>query len=108
MAPFDNPSTAKLTTKISPVLTDTMPEFVVSVHPIFTDFLKTYYEFLESAELQLTVTINNVLLESPIGSGTYRVKNFKAGRTIEFEKVDNYWGKDLAVNKGKFNFKEII
>ena len=64
MAPFDNPSTAKLTTKISPVLTDTMPEFVVSVHPIFTDFLKTYYEFLESAELQLTVTINNVLLET--------------------------------------------
>ncbi|PPR30350.1 MAG: Oligopeptide-binding protein AppA [Alphaproteobacteria bacterium MarineAlpha6_Bin6] len=51
---------------------------------------------------------NNVLLESPIGSGPYRVKNFKAGRTIEFEKVDNYWGKDLAVNKGKFNFKEII
>ena len=64
MAPFDNPSTAKLTTKISPVFTDTMPEFVVSEHPIFVDFLKAYYEFLESAELQLTVTIDNVLLET--------------------------------------------
>ena len=29
----------------------------------------------------------NVLLESPIGSGPYKVKNFKAGRTIEFERV---------------------
>ena len=64
MAPFDNPSTAKLTTKISPVFTDAMPEFVVSEHPIFVDFLKAYYEFLESAELQLTVTIDNFLLET--------------------------------------------
>ena len=50
----------------------------------------------------------NVLLESPIGSGPYRVKSFKAGRTIEFERVDNYWAKDLPVNKGKFNFNKLI
>ena len=50
----------------------------------------------------------DVLLESPIGSGPYRIKNFKAGRTIEFERVDDYWGKNLSVNKGKFNFKKII
>ena len=45
MAPFDNPSTAKLTAKISPIFTNTMPEFVVTDHPIFIDFLKTYYQF---------------------------------------------------------------
>jgi len=50
----------------------------------------------------------NVLLESPIGSGPYKVKNFKAGRTIEFERVDDYWGKYLPVNKGRFNFEKII
>ena len=50
----------------------------------------------------------DVLLENPIGSGPYRVKNFKAGRTIEFERVDNYWGKNLPVNQGRFNFEEII
>ena len=50
----------------------------------------------------------NVLLESPVGSGPYRVKNFKAGRTIEFERVDDYWGKNLSVNKGRFNFQKII
>jgi len=50
----------------------------------------------------------DVLLENPIGSGPYRVKNFKAGRTIEFERVDDYWGKNLPVNKGRFNFQKVI
>jgi len=50
----------------------------------------------------------DILLESPIGSGPYRVKNFKAGRTIEFERLDDYWGKDLPVNKGRFNFQKVI
>ena len=50
----------------------------------------------------------DVLLDKPIGSGPYRVKSFKAGRTIEFERVDNYWGKELSVNKGRFNFDKII
>jgi len=50
----------------------------------------------------------DVLLESPVGSGPYRVKNFKAGRTIEFERVDDYWGKNLPVNKGRFNFQKVI
>ena len=50
----------------------------------------------------------NILLESPIGSGPYKVKNFKAGRTIEFERVDDYWGKYLSVNKGRFNFEKIV
>ena len=89
MAPFDNPSTAKLTTKISPVLTDTMPEFVVSVHPIFTDFLKTYYEFLESAELQLTVTINNVLLETSSDSSLLD----EEGNEVVLEKENGTTGK---------------
>ena len=52
--------------------------------------------------------IENVLLENPIGSGPYRIKNFKAGRTIEFERVSDYWGKDLAINKGRYNFQKII
>jgi len=50
----------------------------------------------------------DVLLESPVGSGPYRVKSFKAGRTIEFERVDDYWGKNLPVNKGRFNFQKVI
>ena len=50
----------------------------------------------------------DVLLEPPIGSGPYKVKSLKTGRTIEFERVKDYWAKDLSVNKGKFNFDKIV
>lgn len=46
-------------------------------------------------------------LTLPLGSGPYRIKSLDAGRTIVFERVDNYWGKDLAVNIGKNNFRLI-
>lgn len=46
-------------------------------------------------------------LEPPLGSGPYRVKEFAPGRTIVYEKVAGYWGKDLNVNIGTNNFAEI-
>src|SRR5690606_18484542 len=46
-------------------------------------------------------------LEPPLGSGPYRVKSVSPGRTIAYERVDDYWGKDLPVNVGSNNFGEI-
>jgi microcin C transport system substrate-binding protein len=46
-------------------------------------------------------------LETPLGSGAYRVKSFEAGRRITYERVKDYWGKDLNVNVGRENFDEI-
>ncbi|MGI8851835.1 MAG: extracellular solute-binding protein [Methyloceanibacter sp.] len=46
-------------------------------------------------------------LEPPLGSGPYRVKHVAPGRTIAYERVKEYWGKDLPVNKGQWNFDEI-
>ncbi len=46
-------------------------------------------------------------LEAPLGSGPYKVKSFEPGRNIVFERVTDYWGKDLAVNAGQNNFDEI-
>lgn len=46
-------------------------------------------------------------LEKPLGSGPYRVKSFDAGRAITYERVKDYWGKDLPVNVGLYNFDEI-
>jgi microcin C transport system substrate-binding protein len=46
-------------------------------------------------------------LEPPLGSGAYRIKEFVAGRTIAFERVKDYWGKDLNVNIGRDNFDEM-
>ncbi|MFB4393357.1 MULTISPECIES: extracellular solute-binding protein [unclassified Pseudomonas] len=43
-------------------------------------------------------------LEVPLGSGPYRISEVKAGRSIRFERVKDYWGKDLAVNRGMYNF----
>lgn len=43
-------------------------------------------------------------LEPPLGSGPYRIASFEAGNSITWERVENYWAADLAVNKGRFNF----
>jgi microcin C transport system substrate-binding protein len=46
-------------------------------------------------------------LEVPLGSGPYRVKDVDAGRSITYERVKNWWAKDLPVAKGQWNFDEI-
>lgn len=43
-------------------------------------------------------------LEPPLGSGPYRIANVDAGRSITYERVENYWGADLPVNVGQHNF----
>jgi microcin C transport system substrate-binding protein len=51
--------------------------------------------------------ITRTTLEPPLGSGPYRLKDFAPGRTIVYEKVANYWGKDLNVTVGTNNFAQI-
>lgn len=46
-------------------------------------------------------------LTPPLGSAAYKVGNLSAGRYIELERVDDYWGKDLPVNAGFANFDVI-
>ncbi len=46
-------------------------------------------------------------LEPPLGSGPYRVASSDTGRTITYERVRDYWGADLPVRKGMFNFDRI-
>lgn len=46
-------------------------------------------------------------LEPPLGSGPYKVGRFEQGRFIEFERVPDYWGKDLPVNVGTNNFDRV-
>ena len=51
--------------------------------------------------------ITRTTLEPPLGSGPYRLKDFAPGRTIVYEKVANYWGKDLNVTVGTNNFAQV-
>jgi microcin C transport system substrate-binding protein len=46
-------------------------------------------------------------LEPPLGSGPYRVAGFESGRYVVLERVRDYWGRELAVNRGQHNFDRI-
>jgi microcin C transport system substrate-binding protein len=68
-----------------------VPLFVATL-PIFS---RTYYSkkpFDEST------------LDTPLGSGAYRVGKFQVGHFIEFERVKDWWGADLPVSRGQNNF----
>ena len=46
-------------------------------------------------------------LEPPLGSGPYRIKSVDTGRSITYERVRDYWARDLPVRRGQYNFDEI-
>lgn len=43
-------------------------------------------------------------LDKPISSGPYVISEAIPGRSITFHQNKNYWGKNLPVNNGRFNF----
>jgi microcin C transport system substrate-binding protein len=43
-------------------------------------------------------------LEVPLGCGPYKVNRFEPGRYIEFERVKDWWGANLPVSRGQYNF----
>ncbi|HUI96841.1 MAG TPA: extracellular solute-binding protein [Xanthobacteraceae bacterium] len=51
--------------------------------------------------------VSTTTLEPPLASGPYRVKTFEPGRTIVYERVKDYWGKDVPARVGSGNFDEI-
>ena len=46
-------------------------------------------------------------LDVPVGSGPYRIERFDPGRFIVYKRDDNYWGKDLPVNRGLNNIDRL-
>lgn len=60
---------AKFNDKISTLISSQLPDFVVDDHPQFVQFLKTYYQFMESAMLQVTSIENTdgITLENETG-----------------------------------------
>jgi microcin C transport system substrate-binding protein len=59
---------------------------------------KRYYENVE---------FDKTTLEPPLGSGPYRIAEVVQGRTLVYERVEDYWGADLPVNRGRWNFGKI-
>jgi len=52
--------------KLSSLVKQQVPQYVLEDHPKFTEFLSSYYLFMESAELNLTdiTAVDNILLET--------------------------------------------
>lgn len=71
-----------------------VPLFVAGL-PIFS---RAYYA---------TQPFDQSTLEAPLGSGPYKVGRVDAGRSIEFDRVADWWGVDLPVVKGQNNFEHV-
>ncbi len=54
-----------------------------------------------------TNTFNETTTLPPVGSGPYKVADMKLGQFITYERRDDYWAKDLPVNRGRWNFKKL-
>jgi microcin C transport system substrate-binding protein len=67
----------------------------VATLPIFS---KAYYA---------SRPFDETTLEAPLGSGPYLVDSLAQGRTIVYRRNPDYWAKDLAVNRGRWNFDKI-
>ncbi|MEY3219600.1 MAG: hypothetical protein RIT27_957 [Pseudomonadota bacterium] len=50
---------------------------------------------------------SKAILKKPIGSGRYLIEHYDLGKTIIYKRNPNYWGKDLNVNKGMYNFEQV-
>ena len=68
---------AKFNDKISTILNSQLPEFVVADHPKFAEFLKVYYQLLESAELSVDTIegTDGITLESETGQSNNLILN---------------------------------
>jgi microcin C transport system substrate-binding protein len=71
-----------------------VPLYVAGL-PIFS---KAYYEKKPFDESTLDI---------PLGSGPYKVGRFEVGRYIEYDRVKDWWAKDLPVSRGAFNFDAV-
>ncbi len=51
---------------------------------------------------------NKDFVRKAMGSGPYIIKDFEFNKFVKAERNPNYWGKDLSVNKGRYNFDTIV
>ncbi len=48
--------------------------------------------------------LDKTTVEPPLGNGAYKIKSFETSRKITYERISDYWAKDLPVMRGQFNF----
>ena len=85
---------ATVVARFAPKRARDVPAFVASL-PIFS---RAYYS---------TKPFDETTLETPLGSGPYKVGRFEAGRFIEYDRVKDWWGAELPVSRGLNNFDTV-
>ncbi|MFC3613197.1 extracellular solute-binding protein [Lutimaribacter marinistellae] len=82
----------------NPELTKRSRIETVGSTPVFS---KAWFEADESRRL------DEPRLEVAVGSGPYKLESYDINRRIVYQRRDDYWGKDLPINRGKFNYDTI-
>jgi len=96
--------------KISQLINSQAPEFVVEQHPKFLEFVKTYYTFMESAELVVTSvqTTDGIQLETETAQANALLLN---GSRIDSDRTQLDAGDKIILESstyGKFTRGEVI
>lgn len=91
MVKAEAPDDATLVVNFAEKRARDVPLFIVSL-PIFS---KAYYASRPFDESTLDI---------PLGSGPYKVGRFEVNKFIEYDRVKDWWGADLPVSRGTYNF----
>jgi microcin C transport system substrate-binding protein len=91
MVKAEAPDDATLIVTFAPKRARDVPLYVAGL-PIFS---QAYYS---------TKPFDESTLDTPLGSGPYKVGKFEVNRFIEYERVKDWWAADLPVNRGSYNF----
>jgi len=85
---------ASVAVTFAPARARDVPLYVAGL-PIFS---KAYYA---------TRPFDESTVDTPLGSGPYKVGNYEINRFIEYYRVKDWWAADLPVNRGSYNFDTV-
>lgn len=88
------PDDATVIATFAPDRARDVPLYVAGL-PIFS---KAYYA---------TRSFEESTLDVPLGSGPYKVGRFEVNRYVEYDRIKDWWGANLPVNRGSYNFDTV-
>jgi microcin C transport system substrate-binding protein len=94
MVRAEAPDDATVVITFAPKRARDVPLYVAGL-PIFS---KAYYA---------NRSFDESTLDTPLGSGPYKVGKYEVNRFVEFDRVKDWWAADLPVNRGSFNFDTV-
>ena len=71
------------------------------------EILLTVGQFPIFAKTSIDKDFEKITLTPLMGSGPYKLGRIDAGRAVSYVRDPNYWGRDLMVNRGRYNFDMI-